>query len=97
MQLLDTPEFPEQWRGTAEGARKALQILREEAALDWVMLSPAALLEPGQRSGVFRIGGDQLLTDAQGQSRISTADFAVAMLDELESPRHHRQRISVAY
>lgn len=97
VQLIDTPQFPDQWKGTAEGARKALNLLREQSTLDWAMLSPAAHLEPGERTGVFRIGGDQLLVDAQGNSRISTADFAVAMLDELEQPKHHQRRFSVAY
>ena len=97
VQLVDTPQFPAQWKGTAEGARKALNLLREEASLDWVMLSPAAHLDPGARTGVFRIGGDQLLVDENGNSHISTADFAVAMFDELASPKHSRKRFSVAY
>lgn len=97
VQLLDTPEFPPEYRATAEGARTALALLRDEAELDWSMLSPAAVIAPGQRTGQFRLGGDQLLIDAQGQSRISVEDYAVAMLDELESPVHHRRRFSVAY
>ncbi|AWV05943.1 NAD(P)-dependent oxidoreductase [Marilutibacter maris] len=97
VQVVDTPEFPEQWKGTALGARDALERLRAEPALDWTMLSPAALIEPGERSGRFRIGGDRLLTDEAGQSRISLQDYAVAMVDELERPAHSRQRFSVAY
>lgn len=97
VQVVDTPGFPEQWKGTALGARDALERLRAEPALDWTMLSPAALIEPGERSGRFRIGGDSLLTDEAGQSRISLQDYAVAMVDELERPAHSRQRFSVAY
>ncbi|SEQ06749.1 hypothetical protein SAMN04488038_103250 [Solimonas aquatica] len=97
VQLLDSPEFPAQWRASAEGARDALNLLRSETELNWTMLSPAALIEPGPATGHFRLGGNQLLSDAQGQSRISTGDYAVAMLDELESPRHLRQRFTVAY
>lgn len=97
VQLLDTPQFPAQWKGTAEGARQALLLLRQQADLDWTMLSPAAHLEPGERTGVFRLGADQLLSDASGTSRISLADYAWAMLDELEQPKHRRQRFSVAY
>ncbi|WP_020683307.1 NAD(P)-dependent oxidoreductase [Marinobacterium rhizophilum] len=97
VQLLDTPEFPPEYRATAEGARTALALLRDEAELDWSMLSPAAVIAPGERTGRFRLGGDQLLIDDQGQSRISVEDYAVAMLDELESPVHHRRRFSVAY
>lgn len=96
VQLVDTPAFPAQWKGTAEGAREALKLLREETALDWTMLSPAAHLEPGQRTGKFRLGGDQLLVDAQGESRISLEDYAVAMIDELERPAHPRRRFAVA-
>jgi putative NADH-flavin reductase len=97
VQAVDTPQFPEQWKGSALGARDTLHKLREEKELDWTMLSPAALSEPGQRTGKFRLGGDQLLSDAQGQSRISVQDYAVAMIDELEQPSHSRKRFSVAY
>jgi putative NADH-flavin reductase len=55
------------------------------------------LLEPGQRTGKFRLGGDQLLVDANGESRISVQDYAVAMIDELERPTHIRQRFTVGY
>ena len=67
------------------------------AGLDWSYVSPAALIEPGKRTGKYRIGSDQLLTDAKGESRISAEDFAAALLDELEHPAHVRQRITVAY
>lgn len=97
VQLLDTPQFPAAWKGTAEGARKALNLLRQEDGLDWTMLSPAAHLEPGERTGVFRLGTDQLLTDADGHSRISLADYAVALFDELERPVHSRRRFTLAY
>jgi len=97
VQLVDTPEFPAQWKGTAEGARQALALLRDERELDWTMLSPAAHLEPGTRTGKFRLGTDALLVDEAGHSRISLEDYAVAMLDELERPAHSRARFSVAY
>lgn len=96
-QVVDSPAFPAQWKATALGARDALERLGQEAELDWTMLSPAAKLEPGERSGQFRIGGDRLLVDAQGQSRITVGDYAVAMIDELEQPAHSRRRFSVAY
>ena len=97
VQLLDTPGFPEAYRASAEGARQALNLLRGEASLDWTMLSPAAMISPGRRSGVFRLGGDQLLSDAAGNSAISVQDYAVAMIDELEQPAHSRQRFTLAY
>ena len=97
VQLVDTPHFPSQWKQTAEGARDALGLLREEQELDWTMLSPSALLERGMRTGKFRLGTDQLLVDAAGESYISLEDYAVAMLDELERPTHSRQRFTVGY
>jgi uncharacterized protein len=97
LQLLDTAEFPAQWKPTAEGARRALKLLTGLQDLDWTMLSPAAHLEPGERTGVFRLGTDQLLVDAAGHSRISLADYAMALLDELERPAHSRRRFTLAY
>ena len=97
VQLVDTPEFPAQWKGTAEGAREALKLLQAEAALDWTMLSPAAHIAPGERTGKFRLGKDELVVDAKGESHISVQDYAVAMLDEAESPQHRRARFTLGY
>lgn len=97
IQLLDTPGFPPQWKATAEGARQALNLLRDEPGLDWTLLSPPDMLEPGLRTGKFRLGTDQLLIDNEGESRISLEDFAVAMIDELEQPAHRRRRFTVGY
>lgn len=97
VQALDTPGFPAAYKATAEGARQALAILRAEATLNWTMLSPSAAVAPGQRSGQFRLGTDQMLFDANGVSAISVEDYAVAMIDELEQPRHARERFTVGY
>ena len=97
VQLLDTPGFPAAYKPTAEGARKALGLLREESALDWTMLCPSAVIAPGERTGNFRLGGDQLLANAQGESRISVEDYAVAFLEEMEKPAHSRRRFTVGY
>ena len=97
VQVVDSPDFPAQWKGSALGARDTLNKLRDEPKLDWTLLSPAAMIAPGERTGQFRIGGDQLMSDANGDSKISVADYAVAMIDELERPAHSRQRFSVAY
>ncbi|HSV35836.1 MAG TPA: NAD(P)-dependent oxidoreductase [Ramlibacter sp.] len=97
LQLLDTPQFPAAYKGTAEGARQALHLLRDEAGLDWTMLSPSAVIAPGERTGRFRLGRDTLLSNEQGESRISVEDFAVAFLDEVEKPAHSRQRFTVGY
>ncbi|PYP23219.1 MAG: 3-beta hydroxysteroid dehydrogenase [Gemmatimonadetes bacterium] len=101
VQLVDTPGFPAAWRPVALAHRDALTVYRATPAaptgLDWTYFSPAALIEPGERTGTYRIGTDQLLTDVRGGSRISAEDFAVAVLDELERGAHPRQRITVAY
>lgn len=97
VQLIDTPEFPREWKATAEGARQALKLLRDEPELDWTMLSPSAMLEPGLRTGKFRLGADQLLVDNDGESRISLEDYAVAMINELERPTHRRRRFTAGY
>lgn len=97
VQLLDTPGFPDAYRASAEGARQALALLRAEAALDWTLFSPAAMISPGRRSGVFRLGGEQLLVDGAGNSAISVEDYAVAMIDELETPAHSRRRFTIGY
>ena len=97
VQLIDTPEFPAEWKGTAEGARQALDLLRQEPGLDWTVLAPSAHLEPGERTGKFRLGTDALLVDAEGHSHVSLADYAAAMIDELEQPAHARTRFTVGY
>lgn len=95
--LFDVPDFPAEYRASAAGVKAALERLRAQSELSWTMLSPAALIEPGPRTGQFRLGGDQLLVDAEGNSRISVADYAVAMLDELEQPQHPNRRFTLAY
>lgn len=97
VQLIDTPQFPDQWKGTAEGARQALNLLRQDHDLDWTVLAPSAHLEPGKRTGKSRLGTDALLVDAEGHSHISLADYAAAMIDELEQPAHSRTRFTVGY
>jgi putative NADH-flavin reductase len=96
-QIIDQPDFPPEWKAGAGGTRQFLYLLKEEPDLDWTYLSPAATLEPGERTGAFRLGGDQILVDAEGQCRISTQDYAVAMIDELEEPKHTGERFCVAY
>jgi putative NADH-flavin reductase len=95
--LLDTPDFPAAYRPEAEAGRRFLDTLRTERSLDWTFLSPAAEFVPGERTGKFRLGGDQLLADANGRSWISMEDYAIAFVDELETPKHSRQRFTVGY
>jgi uncharacterized protein len=96
IQLADTPQFPPEWKPVAEAHRAALAIYREEPDLEWTVVSPAAMITPGVRTGHYRAGGEQLLTDAKGESRISAEDYAVAVADEVEIPRHIRRRFTVA-
>jgi putative NADH-flavin reductase len=96
LQLVDTPDFPAAWKSNALAAREALQIFRA-ADVDWTYVSPAAIIRPGERTGAFRVGTDQLLTNEKGESIISVEDFAVAILDEIETPRFVRRRFTVAY
>ena len=96
VQLVDTPQFPAEWKPSALGARQALEDLSEEKALDWTFVSPAALLEPGPRTGKYRLGSDELLMDGEKPARISVENLAVAVLDEIEKPQHSRRRFTVA-
>lgn len=95
--LFDTPDFPAEWKDIAAAGIAFLDALRDERTVDWTFLSPAAFIFEGPRTGTFRIGGDQLLVDAAGDSQISFADYAIAMVDELEAHAHPRQRFTVAY
>ena len=97
LQLRATPASPAEYKEGAEGARQALNLLKAETALAWSFISPPALLQPGARSGQFRIGGDQLLMNGDAPAQISVADLAVAIIDELERPHHLRQRFTVGY
>jgi hypothetical protein len=95
--VLDTTDFPEQVKGGVLATRETLYMLKEEKELEWTFLSPPSSIAPGERTGHYRIGKDQLLKNEEGESRISTQDYAVAMLDELEHPQHIRERFTVAY
>ena len=97
VQSVDLPEFPAEFKQGALASRETLSMLRQEMGLEWSFLSPSADLFPGQRTGIFRLGTDHLLKDAKGESRISVQDYAMAMIDEVERPRHIRQRFTVGY
>ena len=100
VQLVDTEGFkshvpPEVVPG-ARAARDALNELRGETHLDWTFLSPPAMLAPGERTGRYRTGADELLMNGEQPAGISVADLAVALLDELEQPKHRQRRFTVA-
>lgn len=94
--LLDSGHLPAQWQAIAKSHSDALTLIRK-SDINWTSFSPAAFFEPGQRTGKFRLGKDQLITDAEGNSRISMEDYAIALADELEKPQHERQRFTIGY
>jgi len=99
--LIDTPEFPEIFKVEAESHIAVLEALRSSSSdADWFYVSPSATFgayAPGERTGAYRTGDDTLLVGADGNSFISGADFAIAFLDEIENPIHHRTRFTVGY
>ena len=99
VQLVDTPDFPAEWKQGALAAREALNRIREETTLEWTFISPPVFLAPGERRGRggFRIGADEVLMDGNKPAGISVADLAVAIVDEIETPRHVRGRFTVGY
>jgi putative NADH-flavin reductase len=96
LQLVDAPAFPAAYRGIALAHRDSLDVFRT-ADLDWTYISPAALIEPGERTGRYRKGTTQLITDEQENSRISIPDYAIALLDEVENATLLRSQMTVAY
>jgi uncharacterized protein len=97
LQLVDTPEFPQIYKAEALAGREFLTALKAEKELDWTYVSPSAFFAPGERTGNFRIGRDQLLASPNGESKISMEDYAIAFADEIETPKHSRQRFTVGY
>jgi putative NADH-flavin reductase len=96
VQLVDTPEFPSAWMAIALAHRDVLPIIKQ-SDLDWTYFSPAALIEPGVRTGKFRLGGTRLIANDRGESRISAEDYAVALVDELENSQNIRKQFTAAY
>lgn len=97
LRVFESPDFPDAYKAEARAGIDWLEALREESMLDWTFLSPSALFVDGPRTGRFRLGHDDLLVDDEGNSSISFADFAIALIDELERPAHSRQRFTVGY
>lgn len=101
VRLVDTGTLPEAWLpGVKSMAKFYLETLVHEQDLDWVFFSPAANLgnlQPGVRTGKFRLGKDDLIVDEKGDSFISVEDYAMAMVDELEQENHHKERFTIGY
>lgn len=98
VQLVDTPHFPAEWKQGALAARELLNRIQRETTLDWTFLSPPILLAPGERTGQYRVGADTPLPGVgDAPSGISAADLAVAIVDEIETPKHVQKRFTVAH
>lgn len=101
LRLVDSGVLPEAWLpGVKSLGEFFLNTLSKEQDIDWVFFSPAGNLgnlQPGTRTGKYRLGKDDLLVDEKGESFISVEDYAVAMIDELEQESHHRERFTAAY
>ncbi|MBG9785005.1 NAD(P)-dependent oxidoreductase [Shouchella lehensis] len=96
LRLLDTPDFPEAYKPIAKGADLMLEKLLETTSLTWTYMSPAAFFDAeGKRTGTYTKGKDQLILNQAGESYISYADFAIAVLDEVEQPQHRNERFTV--
>lgn len=96
VRLMDTPDFPEAFKPLASNMGKAFDALRTRTDVQWTYLSPAAdFAADGTRTGKYRTGGDELMVNGKGESRISYADYAIAMIDEAENGRHVQARFTV--
>ncbi|WPV02538.1 NAD(P)-dependent oxidoreductase [Mucilaginibacter sp. cycad4] len=97
VQLVDSPQFPAEWKTGATAARDYLNIIKKEEGLDWTFLSPAIHLHPGTRTGVYRTGTDEPVFNDKHEHEISVEDLAVAILDELENNQFVKRRFTVGY
>ncbi|WP_085636566.1 MULTISPECIES: NAD(P)-dependent oxidoreductase [unclassified Pseudomonas] len=95
--VIDSAGFPAEYKAEASAGAAFLEALRQEKELDWTFLSPSAEFVEGERSGTFRVGKDDLLVSAEGRSWITFADYAIALIDEVQTPKHSRQRFTVGY
>jgi uncharacterized protein len=96
VRLIDTPEFPDFVKPTAKGQGRNLEELQETSDLTWTFVSPSAVFDAeGKRTGSYQSGKDQLLVNSKGESYISYADFAIAVVDEIENPKHLNERYTV--
>ncbi|MED2008202.1 NAD(P)-dependent oxidoreductase [Brevibacillus borstelensis] len=95
--VMETPDFPKEYLATAQNQGKNLEDLQQSTGIQWTFISPSAFFDPqGKRTGAYQKGKDHLLVNAKGQSYVSYADFAIAVLDEIENPQHRNERFTVS-
>jgi len=98
LRLMDSGAIPAEYLPAVKGLGEFyLNVLTKENQIDWVFFSPAASITPGERTGIFRLGKDDLIVNDKGESSISVEDYAVAMIDEFEKETHHRERFTIGY
>jgi uncharacterized protein len=95
--VMDNPKLPAEWLPAIKEGAQLLKLLRPEQQLEWTFFSPAVFIGPGERTGKFRLGGDEVVTATDGKSSISYDDYAIALADELEHPKHVRRRFTIGY
>ena len=95
--VMENPQIPAEWLPSIKEGAQLLKLLRADQQLDWTFFSPAVQIGPGERTGKFRLGADEVVATAQGKSSISYDDYAIALVDELESPKHVRRRFTIGY
>ncbi|MGN0193796.1 MAG: NAD(P)-dependent oxidoreductase [Pseudoramibacter sp.] len=96
VQVVDTPDFPDAFKPLATAMGKALDELRSRSDVKWTYISPAGDFQAdGERTGSYILGGEELTLNDKGESIISYADYAIALVDEIEKGSHIQKRISV--
>ncbi len=96
LRVVDTPDFPDLFKATASNQAQNLQDLKESTGVKWTFVSPSAIFNPeGKRTGTYRTGKDHLLVNSSGESHVSYADYAIAIVDEIENPQHVNERFTV--
>lgn len=96
IRVIDTPDFPDMFKPTANGQGRNLKELQETTDVKWTFVSPAGHFDPeGKRTGSYQLGKDNLILNAKGDSYVSYADYAIAIVDEIENPKHINERFSV--
>lgn len=95
--VMENPQIPAEWMPSIKEGSALLKLLRADQQLDWTFFSPAVQIGPGERTGKFRLGSDEVVAAADGKSSISYDDYAIALVDELEKPMHVRRRFTIGY